>query len=182
MASKMAAQISTLKEKGISADKIAEYRAAFELFDDDQSGKITAEKIGRLLSKFDQSFGQADLEYMLKQFDEKMDVDFVKFALTLDGKMKDPKYNEAFGDAFDLFDITRSGELSRGDIIAGMTKLGESLTEAEAEEMLKIAKKKDDFVRTMSNAVMATGAGGGGGGGAAAGGAAAAAGDRKSVV
>jgi hypothetical protein len=86
---------------------------------------------------------------------------------TLHAKMGDPRYNGAFGDAFDLFDVSKLGELSRDDLQSGMLKLGEQLTDAEAEQMLKVAKKKDDFVRAMSNAVAATSAAGPAGGAAA---------------
>ena len=40
---------------------------------------------------------------MLAQFGEGGEVDFFAFASTLHEKMADPRYNEAFGDAFDLF-------------------------------------------------------------------------------
>jgi hypothetical protein len=90
-------------------------------------------------------------------------VDFVAFASALHAKIGDARYSEAFGDAFDLFDVGKSGELTRADILDAMSKLGETMTEAEAEELLKVAKKKDDFVRTMVAAAAGTGASGGAG-------------------
>ena len=80
-------------------------------------------------------------------------VTFEAFALSLHQKMGDPRFGDAFGDAFDLFDVDKRGELSKGDLIDGMLKLGETLTDIEAEEMLKITKKKDDFVKSMTTAV-----------------------------
>lgn len=58
----------------------------------------------------------------------------------------------------------------QGDLIDGMFKLGETLTDGEAEEMLKIAKKKDDFVRTMTASMTSAGGAGPMGAGAPAGG------------
>lgn len=148
-----------LKEKGIGQDKVEEYKAAFDMFDTDRSGRITVAKLGAVLNdRFGQNFSQDDLGYMLRQFGEPGSgaadngVDFVSFALSLHEKLNDARYNEAFGDAFDLFDVTKSGELTRDDLQNGLNKLGETLTDAEADEMLKVAKKKDDFVRAMSNA------------------------------
>jgi len=162
-----AEQVAALKAKGIPADKIDEYKAAFDMFDPDRSGKITVDKLAHLMNEtFGQSFSTDDLRYMLQQFHESAEVNFSAFASTLHDKMGDPRFNEAFGDAFDLFDTTRTGELSKDDLQSGMLKLGERLTDAEAEEMLKIAKKKDEFVRSMTSAV-AAGSGGGGGGGSA---------------
>lgn len=173
-----AASVAKLKEKGITPDRIDEYKAAFDLFDVDRTGIITVATLGKLLNeKFDQSFGADDLKYMLQQFGDGDSIDFVAFATSLHEKMADPRYNEAFGDAFDLF----SGgmpELTSDALRSNMLKLGETLTPAEADEMIKVAKKKDDFVRTMTNAVSATAApapAAAGGGGAAAGAAAPAA-------
>lgn len=152
------ATIAALKDAGLSVDKIEEYRSAFRLFDTDGSGRITEDKIGEVLNgKFGQSFATEDLAYMLRQFSDSGSggVDFSTFALALHGKMADPRYNDAFGDAFDLFDSGKTGELTKADLVEGMAKLGEMLTDAEAEEMLKIAKKKDDFVRAMSASMAA---------------------------
>lgn len=155
----IAAQKAKLKELGITADKIDEYLAAFQLFAG-AGDKITVDHLNTLLNgKFQQEYKGDDLKYMLQQFNDSGDVDFFSFAKTLHEKMADPRYNEAFGDAFDLFDTSKTGELSKDDLKAGMMRLGETLTDAEAEEMLKVAKKKDDFVRAMSNAVAATAAG-----------------------
>ncbi len=78
---------------------------------------------------------------MLRQFSDKGAVDFVSFAVSLNEKISDPRYYEAFGDAFDLLDTGMKGELTKDDLIFGMQKLGETLTAEEAEEMLKTASK-----------------------------------------
>lgn len=148
-----------LSEKGISYDKLQEYLAAFRLFDTNNTGKITAASIGRALNdNFRQSYSNEDLAYMLRQFAGPdatagvTEVDFETFALSLHEKMNDSAYTEAYGDAFDLFDTSKSGELNEADIMEGFQKLGENLTKAEAAELLKVASKRDDFVRYMSNA------------------------------
>jgi calmodulin len=97
--------LQRLRDKGLSADKIDEYRAAFDLFDVDRSGKLTADKLGAVLNdKFGQSFQYDDLAYMLRQFDDSGEVTFESFAWSLHQKMGDPRFGDAFGDAFDLFD------------------------------------------------------------------------------
>lgn len=142
----------------MSLDKVEELKAAFEMFDFDRSGRLTVSKLGAVLNdKFGQAFTQDDLSYMLRQFGDGNEVDFFTFANSLDSKMADARYSEAFGDAFDLFDTNKQGELSKDDLQAGMLKLGENLTDAEAEEMLKIARKRDDFIKAMSNSVSASG-------------------------
>ena len=88
-----------------------------------------------------QTFSDDDVRYMLRQFTDKDTVDFVSFALSLHSKLQDSRYHEAFGDAFDLFDTGMKGELSSEDLIDGMSKLGETMTQSEADEMIKIGAK-----------------------------------------
>jgi Ca2+-binding EF-hand superfamily protein len=95
----------------------------------------------------DQTFSDDDIRYMLRQFSDKATVDFVSFATSLHEKIGDSRYHEAFGDAFDLFDTGMRGELSADDLIDGMAKLGENLTSAEAEDMIKLAAKVRQHMR-----------------------------------
>lgn len=84
-----ALQIATLRGRGLSADKVDEFRAAFALFDVDSSGTINVDKLGQVLNdKFGQAYGPEDLAYMLRQFGAEDEVDFPTFALSLHEKMQ----------------------------------------------------------------------------------------------
>lgn len=162
-----AADVEPLIKKGITSEKIDEYAAAFTLFaTQDATGayRITLDSLrNKLCGDFSQTFTDEDLKYMLRQFNPKgTEVDFETFASSLHEKLNDARFNEAFGDAFDIFDTAKTGELTKADLMAGMNKLGENLTEQEADEMLKIAKKKDDFVRSMTQSLAVNNNGGGG--------------------
>ena len=139
-----AAEEAALLSKGIPKDKVDEYAAAFALFAEPREGgrgghAITLESLRRMLSKFGQDFPEDDLKYMLRQFSSRAadtgEVDFAAFATSMHEKMADARFNEAFGDAFDLFDSNKSGELSKVELMTGMSMLGENLTEAEADEV-----------------------------------------------
>jgi Ca2+-binding EF-hand superfamily protein len=167
------AEEQLLLSRGISRDKIDEYAAAFALFSEPSGGshKITLDSLRAMLAKFGQDFAEEDLRYMIRQFNTKADavsVSFEDFAMNMHEKMADARFNEAFGDAFDLFDGNKSGEISKVELMTGMQMLGETLTEAEADQMIKVAKKKDDFVRAMTQSMAGVSVGGGGGGGAVA--------------
>jgi Ca2+-binding EF-hand superfamily protein len=167
------AEEQLLLSRGISRDKIDEYAAAFALFSEPSGGshKITLDSLRAMLAKFGQDFAEEDLRYMIRQFNTKADavsVSFEDFAMNMHEKMADARFNEAFGDAFDLFDGNKSGEISKVELMTGMQMLGETLTEAEADQMIKVAKKKDDFVRAMTQSMAGVSVGGGGGGAVAA--------------
>ena len=104
----MADHLAFLKSKGLTFDKVEEYKAAFTLFDPTGTGAVTVESLGEVLNgKFGQSYAPEDLQYMLRQFlpadGSATTVDFPTFALSLHAKTQDPRYNEAFGAAFTLF-------------------------------------------------------------------------------
>lgn len=138
-----AAEEAALLRQGIPKDKVDEYAAAFSLFAEARGAgaghSITLESLRRMLSKFGQDFPEDDLKYMLRQFSSRAgdtgEVDFAAFATSMHEKMADARFNEAFGDAFDLFDSNKSGELSKVELMTGMSMLGENLTEAEADEV-----------------------------------------------
>ena len=138
-----AAEEQALLNKGISKDKVDEFAAAFALFAVPVDGghRITLESLRAMLAKFGQDYGEDDLKYMLRQFssragDGSAGVDFDAFATSMHEKMADTRFNEAFGDAFDLFDSNKSGELSKVELMTGMQMLGETLTEAEVRAWL----------------------------------------------
>lgn len=43
--------LDELKSKGLNADRVDEYRAAFEVFDRDQTGRIGIQQLGTLLNE-----------------------------------------------------------------------------------------------------------------------------------
>jgi hypothetical protein len=58
----MADAVSRLKAAGLSTDKVEEFMAAFELFDTDRSGRITADKLETVLNTtFGASFTTVEL-------------------------------------------------------------------------------------------------------------------------
>lgn len=67
-----------------------------------------------------QTYSQTDYEYMLRQFsgrDTDDPVDFETFATNLHAKMGDARYNEAFGDAFDLLVKESPDEVLTADLL-----------------------------------------------------------------
>jgi Ca2+-binding EF-hand superfamily protein len=106
----MSDPVSRCKAAGIPADRVEEYKAAWTLFSPDLNSTLSTDALGRLLNDtFGCAYTPDDLEYMLKQFGDGGRVDFVSFASSLHAKLSDSRYNEAFGDAFDLLDTNKTG-------------------------------------------------------------------------
>jgi calmodulin len=125
--------------KGLSEEKIAEFRCAFELFDRDKDGTITAKELGAVIENLGQKPSEADLREMIKEvdLDGNGDIDFNEFLVLMASKMRDNDSEEEMMESFKVFDKDGNGYLSKNDFKAVMEALGEPLTPEELDEIMK---------------------------------------------
>ena len=78
-----------MKEE-ISEEQRADYLDAFNMFDNNQDGTITREKLGNLMRKLNQTVTEDDLKDMISVVDTKGDgkINFVEFVAMME-KRKD---------------------------------------------------------------------------------------------
>jgi calmodulin len=127
--------------ENLSEEKIAEFRAAYELFDKDRDGKITTKELGTVMKNLGQNPNEAELEQMIKEVDLNGDgtIDFKEFLGLMVRKMKDTDTEEELLEAFKVFDKDGNGFITTHELRTVMTTLGESLTPEEIEEMVREA-------------------------------------------
>jgi calmodulin len=144
--------------ENLSEEKIAEFRAAFELFDRDRDGKITTKELGTVMKNLGQNPSETELEEMIKQvdLDGNGTIDFKEFLGLMVRKMKDTDTEEELLEAFKVFDRDGNGFITSHELRHVMTNLGQSLTPEEIEEMVKEADVDgdgqinfDEFVKMM---------------------------------
>lgn len=144
--------------ENLSEEKIAEFRAAFELFDRDRDGTITTKELGTVMKNLGQNLSETELEEMIKQvdLDGNGTIDFKEFLGLMVRKMKDTDTEEELLEAFKVFDRDSNGFITSHELRHVMTSLGESLTPEEIEEMVKEADADgdgqinyDEFVKMM---------------------------------
>ncbi len=132
--------------KGLSEEKIAEFRCAFELFDKDRDGSITIKELGTVIENLGQNPSEADLKEMIKEvdLDGNGDIDFNEFLVLMASKMRTHDSEEEMYEAFKVFDKDGNGYVGRKDFSIIMKHLGEELTDEEIEEILKDWDEDDD--------------------------------------
>ena len=144
--------------ENLSEEKIAEFRAAFELFDKDRDGKITTKELGTVMRNLGQNPTDNELQEMINEvdLDGNGTIDFKEFLGLMVRKMKDTDTEEELMDAFKVFDIDGGGYITADEIRYVMETLGEPLTIDEIEDMIKDADLDSDgqinyeeFVRMM---------------------------------
>merc|ERR1719284_2299860 len=83
-------------------------------------------------------------------------IDFPDFLSLMARKMKDTDTEEELIEAFKVFDRDEDGFISAGELRSSMMNLGEKLTDAEVDEMIREADMDgdgqinyDEFVKMM---------------------------------
>lgn len=144
--------------ENLSEEKIAEFRAAFELFDKDRDGKITTKELGTVMRNLGQNPTDNELQDMIEEvdLDGNGTIDFKEFLGLMVRKMKDTDTEEELLEAFKVFDRDGNGFITSHELRYVMTNLGETLSSEEIDEMIKEADLDGDgqidyeeFVRMM---------------------------------
>ncbi|KAI9294406.1 putative myosin regulatory light chain cdc4 [Neoconidiobolus thromboides FSU 785] len=145
----------------LSEEHIGEIREAFSLFDKTGNGTISTSSVGELLRALCQNPTESELREIITGLpDNSGMVDFETFLTILQrpGGFKPAGEVEDFVQAFQVFDKDRTGFISVGELRYVLTSLGDKLTDAEVDELLKgveVTKEGhinyEDFVKMLLN-------------------------------
>ncbi|KAI9900855.1 hypothetical protein N3K66_005117 [Trichothecium roseum] len=129
-----------------TADELAHFREAFNVFDSNGNGQITKEDLGRVMRSLGQKPSDAELQDMLNEvdLDQSGAVDFQEFLQMMSKKGSKTSMEQELQEAFKVFDADGTGTISREELKHVMKSIGEQLSEEEIDEMLRIADKDGD--------------------------------------
>ena len=128
----------------VSAELKAEYKQTFDMFDTDQSGRISSAELGQVMEQLGQNPTEADLHAMVSEVDADGDgeINFEEFLMMM--AKKENSDNDEIRAAFEIFDKNQDGFISPTELRTVMESLGEVLTEADIETMMKGADQNGD--------------------------------------
>ncbi|XP_067324502.1 calmodulin-like [Anolis sagrei] len=142
-------------------EQLAEYKEAFTLFDKDGDGAVTTAELGVVLRSLGHNLTEIELQEIVRDVEANHNgkVDFPKFLALVAKNMKSNEDQEAeIREAFRVFDKNGNGYITVGELRHVMTNLGEKLTDAEVDQMIKEADLDGDgkvnyeeFVRVMTD-------------------------------
>jgi len=144
---------------GLADEQVAEFREAFSLFDKDGDGTITTEELGIVMRSLGQNPTEDELQVMLNEVDSDGNgtIDFNEFLSMMAKKLKETDSDDEIREAFFVFDKDGDGYISSSELRQVMLTLGEQLTDAEVDEMIREADTDGDgrvcyeeFVRMMT--------------------------------
>lgn len=142
----------------LTAEQLDEYRAAFDLFDEDGNNAISKEELENVMKKLGLNPTDDELRDMIREHDtdESGQIEFEEFCELLAQRMEGEDKEENLRAAFRTFDQDGSGKISPQELRQVMINLGEKLTDQEIQEMIQEADcdgdgqiNYEEFVKMM---------------------------------
>ncbi|KAJ3016660.1 UNVERIFIED_CONTAM: hypothetical protein HDU68_012098 [Siphonaria sp. JEL0065] len=124
---------------GFTEQQISEFKEAFALFDKDGDGTITAIELGTVMRSLGQHPTDEELKDLMNEVDEDGNgsIEFNEFLLLMARKLKDADSEEELKSAFKVFDKDGNGFISAEELRSVMANLGEKLSEADIDAMIR---------------------------------------------
>ncbi|KAK3809399.1 MAG: calmodulin [Benniella sp.] len=125
----------------LSEEQISEFKEAFSLFDKNGDGQANIKELGTIMRSLGQNPTESELRKMINEVnaDNTGTIDFPEFLNLMARKMKDTDSEEEIKEAFKTYDKDGDGLISGDELASVMASLGEKLSEAEVEEMIREA-------------------------------------------
>ncbi|KAL4922914.1 hypothetical protein BDW62DRAFT_172061 [Aspergillus aurantiobrunneus] len=143
----------------LSEDQIAQLKEVFAVFDKDANGDITADELGGVMRSLGQNPTDTELQDIIDELDVDRTgtIDFDEFLVMMSRKVKDSDPEAELREAFAVFDQDKSGTISADEFRKVLTSIGDNVSDADVDEMLKLADVNGDgsidyeeFVKLMS--------------------------------
>ncbi|XP_074656147.1 calmodulin-alpha-like [Tubulanus polymorphus] len=145
--------------KTLTKKQVEEIRRSFNLFDRDGDGNISVTELGTALRALGQNPTEAEIRAMVQQADKDGNgsIEFDEFLNLMSRKYMEVADEEReMREAFKVFDRDGNGYIDANELRTVMTQIGEKLTDAEVEEMIREADRDgdgrvnyDEFTRTL---------------------------------
>ena len=144
----------------LTEEQIAEFHEAFEMYDKDGSGSITAKELGTVLRTIGHNPREDELKAIIEKFDEdgSCSISFEEFLRLMSDKLQENNIEDQLVAAFRVFDRDGNGLISAHELRYVIDSTYEKLSNDEIEELIKDADTNGDgyinyieFVQMMMN-------------------------------
>jgi len=132
----MARKMKDTDSEELTEEEIAKLKAAFSRFDQNGDGTITTKELGTVMMSRGQN---PELQDMINEVDANGNgaIDFPKFLTLMARDKKDYEEEEEILEAFKEYDVDGNGFISAAELRQVMTKVGEKVTDEEADEIIR---------------------------------------------
>ncbi|XP_053280251.1 troponin C, skeletal muscle isoform X1 [Pleuronectes platessa] len=133
----------------LSEEMLAEFKAAFDMFDTDGGGDISTKELGQVMRMLGQNPTREELDEIIEEVDEDGSgtIDFEEFLVMMVRLLKEDqagKSEEELAECFRVFDKNADGYIDREEFAFIIRSTGEPISEEEIDELMKDGDKNAD--------------------------------------
>ena len=138
--------IETSIVDNLTDEQIIEFREAFQAFDKDGSGSITAKELGTVMRSLGQNLNESEIKEIIDEVDEDKNgtIDFHEFLSLMARKMKILDKEDELLDAFKILDVDGTGKISKYQLRYIILSTETGFTGNDIEELIKKTEIDDD--------------------------------------
>jgi len=139
-------ELMSLANENISMDFILEMKEAFQLFDKNGDGFISAKELGVLMRTLGRNPTEDEIMNIMNEIDVDHNgkLDFSEFTIMMRDKLSGEDMEQEIKQAFRVFDRNGDGYISKNEFKHCMMHFGEKFTDDEVEEMISEADANND--------------------------------------
>ena len=142
--------VTITRKLDIPEDKIAEYKEAFDMFDKDKSGTISAVEITKIMKNFGNPVSKKEVDRMIAEIDTTGDgeLDFEEFVTLMQRNISyiEESEEDLVLRAFKSFDKDHDGKITNYEFRYILTQLGDKFTDEECDTLFKECDLDNDGI------------------------------------
>lgn len=123
----------------LTEEQIQEFKEAFTLFDKDNNGTISKQELSTVMRSLGLSPSEQEVTDLMNEIDVNgnKSIEFSEFLTLMSRQLKQNDSEMELLEAFKVFDKNGDGYISSAELKHVLTSIGEKLSDAEVDEILK---------------------------------------------
>mmetsp|Transcript_37790 Transcript_37790/g.99944 ORF Transcript_37790/g.99944 Transcript_37790/m.99944 type:complete len:147 (-) Transcript_37790:282-722(-) len=121
------------------ADSDANFREAFQIFDQDQDGVVSAAELQRVMKAMGNTLTDQEVRDIMKEAGSTTSISYPAFSRLMGVGLKnqrDTDPEDEIRDAFKLFDLDGDGQISPKDMVKALAQFGVTLTDSDVDKLI----------------------------------------------
>ena len=142
--------VTYTRKLDIPPEKLGEYKEAFDMFDKNKTGTISANDISKIMKNFGYPITKKEVESIIEEIDTtgSGELDFEEFVTFMEKQTQiiDETDEDLVLNAFKSFDKDHDGKITNYEFRYILSQLGDAFTEEECDTLFKECDLNNDGI------------------------------------